>query len=96
MLVTLKNLEKETFQIDIDPSCTVKELKEKVERDKGANYAAPLQKLIYSGKILQDEEVESGIPFQNQRKNIKTPSHLLTDSEGSRSGREKIYCVSSD
>ena len=71
MLVTLKNLEKETFQIDIDPSCTVKELKEKVERDKGANYAAPLQKLIYSGKILQDEEVEIGILFQTREKILK-------------------------
>lgn len=58
MLLTLKNLEKQTFQVEIDPSCTVKELKDKVETDKGSNYAAPLQKLIYSGKILQDEEVK--------------------------------------
>lgn len=57
MLLTLKNLEKETFQIEIELSCTVKVLKEKVEGVKGSNYAAALQKLIYSGKILQDEEV---------------------------------------
>jgi len=57
MKVTLKNLEQQTFQVEIDISCTVKELKEKVEKDKGTSYPATQQRLIYSGKILEDKMV---------------------------------------
>jgi len=55
MRVTVKNLQQQTFVIDIDPSNSVKELKEKIEASQGTNYAAGHQKLIYAGKILSDE-----------------------------------------
>ena len=67
MLVTLKNLQQQTFQIEIaatdsvssnfklvDDTCfeQVKVLKEKIESTKGESYKASEQKLIYAGKIL--------------------------------------------
>lgn len=55
MLVTLKTLQQQTFQIQIDPDETVKALKLKIEVEKGKDYAADNQKLIYAGKILLDD-----------------------------------------
>jgi len=57
MLVTFKTLQNQTFQIEIDPSNTIKALKEKIEAEKGADYPAAGQKLIYSGRILDDNSV---------------------------------------
>ncbi|XP_071189637.1 RAD23 homolog A, nucleotide excision repair protein a isoform X2 [Salvelinus alpinus] len=56
MQITLKTLQQQTIQIDIGPDQTVKALKEKIEAERGKdNFPVSGQKLIYAGKILQDD-----------------------------------------
>lgn len=58
MKLTFKDLKQQKFLIDAEPSDTIGQLKEKITAEKG--WDASLQKLIYSGKILQDDKtVES-------------------------------------
>eukprot|EP00096_Caligus_rogercresseyi_P003789 TRINITY_DN173_c0_g1_i5.p1 TRINITY_DN173_c0_g1~~TRINITY_DN173_c0_g1_i5.p1 ORF type:complete len:383 (+),score=187.61 TRINITY_DN173_c0_g1_i5:126-1274(+) len=60
MLLTIKNLVQETFQVEIQADQTVKDLKEKIESSKGSeSYPSGSQKLIYAGKIMEDSEAIS-------------------------------------
>lgn len=52
MKITFKDLKQNKFVIEAEPSETIGELKSKIQADKG--WEVPQQKLIYSGKILQD------------------------------------------
>jgi len=60
MLITFKTLEQKTFKIEIEETEKIKTLKEKIAEEKGADQFPPTgQKLIYSGKILDDDKTIS-------------------------------------
>ncbi|UXI18229.1 DNA methyltransferase 1-associated protein 1 [Sarcoptes scabiei] len=55
MKITIKTLLQDTFDVDVEASETVRNLKEKIQSKKGSEYTADWLKLIYAGKILSDE-----------------------------------------
>ncbi|RPB05599.1 UV excision repair protein Rad23, partial [Choiromyces venosus 120613-1] len=52
--ILLQDLKQQKFVIDADPTDTISQVKEKISKEKG--WEAVAQKLIYSGKILQDDK----------------------------------------
>jgi len=57
MLLTLKNLQQQTFTMEIDPEITVLDLKKRIEKEKGPEACSvESQKLIYAGKIMADSD----------------------------------------
>jgi UV excision repair protein RAD23 len=58
MKVTFKDLKQQKFVLDVEPTDLVSSVKAKIQEERG--WDPKLQKLIYSGKILQDDKtVES-------------------------------------
>jgi len=57
MLLTFKTLQGQTFSLEVDSSLTVKEVKEKIEKEKGQDtFPCDKQKLIYNGKVLENAD----------------------------------------
>jgi len=54
MLVTVKTLTNAVFKVEINDTDTIKEVKEKIYRDKGEDFRVENQKLILLGKVLED------------------------------------------
>lgn len=60
MQLTVKTLQQKAFKVEAEPSILVKDFKALIEEagksDHGGDYKAEAQKLIYQGKILEDEK----------------------------------------
>lgn len=57
MLITFKTLEQKTFKIEIEETAKILQLKEKIAQERGGDqFPVAGQKLIYSGKILDDDK----------------------------------------
>ncbi|KAI1337802.1 XPC-binding domain-containing protein [Xylariaceae sp. FL0016] len=54
MKVTFKDLKQQKFTLDVEPTELVSAVKQRISEEKG--WDPKLQKLIYSGKILKDED----------------------------------------
>ncbi|KAG0200414.1 hypothetical protein BGX28_006515 [Mortierella sp. GBA30] len=54
MFITVKTLKQETFKVEVEESDKVLSIKEKIEKLQG--HPVSSQKLIFSGKILEDEK----------------------------------------
>jgi len=59
MLITFKTLQQKAFKIEIEETEKVKVLKEKISQEKGDEFPVEGQKLIYAGKILEDDKLIS-------------------------------------
>lgn len=59
MIITFKTLQQKTFKIEIEDTEKVKALKEKISQERGDEFPVEGQKLIYAGKILDDDKVIS-------------------------------------
>ncbi|XP_014217305.1 UV excision repair protein RAD23 homolog B isoform X2 [Copidosoma floridanum] len=94
MIVTLKNLQQQTFTIEIESSQTVKELKDKIETQKG--FPALYQKLIYAGKILVDEQPLSEYNIDEKKFIVVMVSKPKATSEASSSVDKSAESESKD
>lgn len=57
MKITIKTLKQEAFHIEVDPEKdTVRTLKEKFSRESKQDYPVERQRLIYLGKIMEDDD----------------------------------------
>jgi len=55
MLITFKTLQLQSFKIEVNEDDLIRAVKEKIEEEKGKDFPADGQKLIYAGKILDDK-----------------------------------------
>ncbi|KAJ5963263.1 Ubiquitin supergroup [Penicillium vulpinum] len=73
MKLTFKDLKQEKFVIDVEPSETVREVKVKIAQEK-SEYDAERMKVIYSGKILQDDKTVESYNIQEKDFLVCLPS----------------------
>ncbi|KAJ5584036.1 Ubiquitin supergroup [Penicillium hispanicum] len=68
-----QDLKQEKFVIEVEPSETVRQVKEKIAQEKG-QYEADRMKVIYSGKILQDDKTVESYSIQEKDFLVCLPS----------------------
>ncbi|TNN12379.1 UV excision repair protein RAD23 isoform 2 [Schistosoma japonicum] len=56
MKVTFKTLKQQTFVLDLQEDDLVGDVKKKIEAERGSEFDASTQKLIHSGKVMEDSK----------------------------------------
>lgn len=64
MKITIKTLQQKLFTVDVEPEDTVATIKSKISDEHG--HAIESQKLIYSGKVLEDKKVVKDCNFKEK------------------------------
>lgn len=64
MKLTFKDLKQQKFVIEVEPEQTIADVKQKISEERGL--APNLQKLIYSGKILKDEDTVASYKIEEK------------------------------
>ncbi|KRY17818.1 UV excision repair protein RAD23 -like protein B, partial [Trichinella patagoniensis] len=67
MLLTFKTITNESFELEMNENQTVRELKQKIEKTRGARYASDLQTLIHAGRVLSDEQTVKDVNFDPKK-----------------------------
>lgn len=64
MKITIKTLQQKLFTVDVEPEDTVQAIKSKINEEQG--HPVESQKLIYSGKVLDDSKVVKDCNFKEK------------------------------
>ncbi|KAF9478646.1 UV excision repair protein Rad23 [Pholiota conissans] len=64
MKITIKTTQQKIFQVDVEPSETIADLKAKIYTSQG--HPVAVQKIIYSGKILTDDKTVESCGFKEK------------------------------
>ncbi|KRZ04441.1 UV excision repair protein RAD23 -like protein B, partial [Trichinella zimbabwensis] len=67
MLLSFKTITNESFELEMNENQTVRELKQKIEKTRGARFASDLQTLIHAGKVLTDEQTVKDVNFDPKK-----------------------------
>lgn len=79
MKLTIKDLQQRTFQIDIDESKTVEELKKQIEIEQGEEFSVALHRLIYAGQFLVDDKPLAEYKIKEDKFLVLMPSKTAID-----------------
>lgn len=56
MKLTFRLLDQSQFSLEFNQSDTIKQVKEKIEKEKGSDFPVEFQKVIFAGKVFEDDK----------------------------------------